>query len=114
MGVLPADAYGEFSEEAMQVLPREQFAGIELTEGMTLYGTGEQGETVQVNVKSFTDSEVTIDYNHPMAGKTLMFSVTILSLRDATEEEIQTGVVGGLAAIGGWRGGGGGGGGGGG
>ena len=99
--VLPADAYGEFSEEAMQVLPREQFAGIELTEGMTLYGTGEQGETVQVNVKSFTDDEVTIDYNHPMAGKTLMFSVTILSLRDATEEEIQTGVVGRMAAMGG-------------
>ncbi|PLY04581.1 MAG: peptidylprolyl isomerase [Arcobacter sp.] len=99
--VEPAEAYGEFSEEAMQTLPREQFAGIELTEGMTLYGTGEQGETVQVNVKTFTDDEVTIDYNHPMAGKTLMFSVTILSLRDATEEEIQTGVVGGMAAMGG-------------
>ena len=99
--VQPADAYGEFSEEAMQVLPREQFAGIELTENMTLYGTGEQGETVQVNVKTFTDDEVTIDYNHPMAGKTLMFSVTILSLRDATEEEVQTGVVGGMAAMGG-------------
>jgi FKBP-type peptidyl-prolyl cis-trans isomerase SlyD len=68
---------------------------------MTLYGTGEQGETVQVTVKSFTDSDVTIDYNHPMAGKTLMFSVTVLSLRDATEEEIQTGVVGGMAAMGG-------------
>jgi len=99
--VEPAEAYGEFSEEAMQVLPREQFAGIELAEGMTLYGTGEQGETVQVNVKTFTDDEVTIDYNHPMAGKTLMFSVTILSSRAATEEEIQTGVVGGMAAMGG-------------
>ena len=98
--VEPAEAYGEFSEEAIQVLPKEQFAGIELTEGMTLYGTGEQGETVQVNVKSFTETEVTIDYNHPMAGKTLMFSVTVLSLRDATEEEIQTGVVGGMAAMG--------------
>jgi FKBP-type peptidyl-prolyl cis-trans isomerase SlyD len=99
--VEPAQAYGEFSEEAVQVLPREQFAGIEMTEGMTLYGTGEEGETVQVAVKSFTDEEVTIDYNHPMAGKTLMFSVTILSLRDATEEEVQTGVVGGMAAMGG-------------
>ncbi|TLP36846.1 FKBP-type peptidyl-prolyl cis-trans isomerase [Arcobacter arenosus] len=99
--VQPAEAYGEYNEEAMQTLPKEQFAGIELTEGMTLYGTGEQGETVQVTVKSFTDSDVTIDYNHPMAGKTLMFSVTVLSLRDATEEEIQTGVVGGMAAMGG-------------
>lgn len=99
--VEPAQGYGEFNEEAVQVLPKEQFAGIELAEGMVLYGTGEQGETVQVNVKTFTDTEVTIDYNHPMAGKTLMFSVTILSQRDATEEEIQTGVVGGMAAMGG-------------
>lgn len=99
--VQPADAYGEINEEAIQVLPKEQFAGIELAEGMTLYGTGQQGETVQVTVKSFNDEEVTIDYNHPMAGRTLMFSVTVLSLRDATEEELQTGVVGGMAAMGG-------------
>ncbi|GGD42738.1 peptidyl-prolyl cis-trans isomerase [Malaciobacter pacificus] len=95
------DGYGEYNEEAVQTLPKEQFAGIELTEGMSLYGTGEHGETVQVVVKSFTDSDVTIDYNHPMAGKTLMFSVSVLSLRDATEEEAQTGVVGGMAAMGG-------------
>lgn len=99
--VEPKEAYGEINDEAVQVLPKEQFAGIELAEGMTLYGTGQEGETVQVTVKSFNDEEVTIDYNHPMAGKTLMFSVTILSLRDATEEEIQTGVVGGMAAMGG-------------
>ncbi len=95
------DAYGEYNEEAVQVLPKEQFAGIELAEGMTLYGSGEHGETVQVVVKSFSDNDVTIDYNHPMAGRNLMFSVSILSLRDATEEEIQSGVVGGFAAMGG-------------
>ena len=99
--VEPALAYGEYNDEAVQILPKEQFAGIELTEGMSLYGTGEQGETVQVVVKSFSDSDVTIDYNHPMAGRTLMFSVSVLSLRDATEEEVQTGVVGGMAAMGG-------------
>ncbi len=94
--VQAVDAYGEYNEEAVQTLPKEQFAGIELVEGMSLYGTGEHGETVQVVVKSFNDAEVTIDYNHPMAGRTLMFSVAVLSLRDATEEEIQTGVVGGI------------------
>ncbi|RXJ94924.1 peptidylprolyl isomerase [Malaciobacter molluscorum] len=99
--VEPKDAYGEYNEEAMQTLPKEQFAGIELQEGMSLYGTGENGETVQVTVKSFTDNDVTIDYNHPMAGKSLMFSVAVLSLRDATAEEIETGVVGGMAAMGG-------------
>ncbi len=99
--VQPADGYGEINEEAIQSLPKEQFADVELTEGMSLYGTGENGETVQVIVTSFTDEEVTIDYNHPMAGKTLMFTVEILSVREASEEEIQTGVVGGLAAMGG-------------
>jgi FKBP-type peptidyl-prolyl cis-trans isomerase SlyD len=97
--VEPKDAYGEYNDEAQQTLPKEQFAGIELQEGMTLYGQGEQGETVQVTVKSFSDSDVTIDYNHPMAGRTLMFSVTVLSLRDATAEELETGVVGGMAAM---------------
>ncbi|AYJ80709.1 peptidylprolyl isomerase [Aliarcobacter cryaerophilus ATCC 43158] len=95
------DGYGEYNEEAVQTLPKEQFAGIELSEGMSLYGQGEHGETIQVVVKSFDDTNVTIDYNHPMAGKTLMFSVAILSLRDATEEEVQSGVVGGFAAMGG-------------
>jgi len=97
--VEPKDAYGEVNEEAIQTLPKEQFAGVELAEGMSLYGTGENGETVQVLVKSFDDENVTIDYNHPMAGKTLMFTVEILSTRDATDEEIQTGTVGGLAAM---------------
>ncbi|WP_198305375.1 FKBP-type peptidyl-prolyl cis-trans isomerase [Arcobacter vandammei] len=99
--VEPKDGYGEYNDEAVQTLPKEQFAGIELVEGMSLFGSGEQGETIQVVVKSFTDDEVTIDYNHPMAGRTLMFTVAILSLRDATDEEVQTGVVGGFAAMGG-------------
>ena len=92
--VKAADAYGESNPEAMQTLPREQFEGIDLTEGMTLYGQGDEGQSVQVVVKSFTDSEVTIDFNHPLAGKDLMFNVTILSQRDATDEEVESGVVG--------------------
>ena len=99
--VQPVDAYGEYNEEAVQTLPKEQFAGIDLVKGMSLYGTGENGETVQVVVKDFSDDEVTIDYNHPMAGKTLMFTVEVLDVRPATEEEIQTGIVGGLEAAGG-------------
>jgi len=104
--VKPEEAYGEYNEEALQTLPKEQFAGVDLVEGMTLYGTGEQGETVQVIVKSMTEEEVTIDYNHPMAGKSLMFTVSVLDVRDATAEELETGVVGGLAAAGGCCGGG--------
>jgi len=89
------DAYGELNPEAVQVLPIEQFEGVDLKEGMTLYGQGEDGQTVQVTVKSFNDKEVTIDFNHPLAGKDLMFSVTVLSNREATADEAATGQVGG-------------------
>ena len=89
------DAYGELNPEAVQTIPRDQFEGIDLTEGMMLYGQGEGGQTVQVVVKSFNDNEVTVDFNHPLAGKDLMFSVTILDERAATDDEAATGQVGG-------------------
>ncbi|MBN2825136.1 MAG: peptidylprolyl isomerase [Campylobacterales bacterium] len=89
------EAYGEHDPEAIQTLPIEQFNGIELAEGMILYGQGEAGQTVQVTVKSFTDSDVVIDYNHPLAGKDLMFSVSILDCREATADEALTGEVAG-------------------
>ena len=104
--VSPADAYGEYNDDAVQTLAKEQFAGVDIVEGMTLYGTGDDGQTVQVLVKSFTDEEVTIDYNHPLAGKTLMFSDEVLDIREATEEELSTGIIGGHSHSGGCCGGG--------
>jgi FKBP-type peptidyl-prolyl cis-trans isomerase SlyD len=93
--VAAADAYGEVNPEAVQTLPIEQFAGIDLVEGMQLYGQGEGGQTVQVTVTSFDDKEVNIDFNHPLAGKDLMFSVTVVSAREATADEISSGQIGG-------------------
>ena len=93
-----ADAYGDVNPEALQTLPKEQFEGVDLVEGMSLYGQGEDGQTVQVTVKAFDDKEVTIDFNHPLAGKDLMFSVVVLSAREATADEISSGQVGGPAA----------------
>ena len=93
--VAAADAYGEINPEAVQTLPIEQFAGIDLVEGMTLFGQGEGGQQVQVTVTSFDDKEVNIDFNHPLAGKDLMFSVTVVTAREATADEIATGQIGG-------------------
>lgn len=90
--VKPAEAYGEYNEEAQQEVPKEQFAGIELVQGMTLYGQGEDGGTVQVIVKEIKDESVIVDFNHPLAGKDLMFSVTLNSVRDASADEIASGV----------------------
>ncbi|MGP1450639.1 MAG: FKBP-type peptidyl-prolyl cis-trans isomerase [Wolinella sp.] len=86
--IAPADAYGERFQEYVQEVEREQFEGIELVRGMTLFGQGEGGETVQVIVEDFNDQVVIIDYNHPLAGKTLQFEVTILGAREASDNEI--------------------------
>ena len=90
--VMAEDAYGIYNAEAVEELPREQFAGIELEVGMSLYGQGEDGSTVQVIVKDIVDDTVIIDFNHPLAGKDLMFSVAINNIRDASAEEVMSGV----------------------
>ena len=89
---LAKDAYGEYDEKAIQILPREQFAGIELIKGMPLYGQGEDGGTVQVAVKILTDDKVTIDFNHPLAGKELAFAVSVSMVRDASADELSSGI----------------------
>ena len=94
--VIPAaQACGEYDSNAVQILPKEQFAGIELKEGMELFGQGENGESVRVIVKAITDEDVTVDFNHVYAGKDLEFKVQIFDKRDATEDEIATGMVAG-------------------
>ena len=90
--VQPNDAYGELDESATQEVPKDQFAGIDLELGMTLYGQGEDGGTVQVIVKEIGEETIVIDFNHPLAGKALMFTVTVNAVRDASAEEAMTGI----------------------
>ena len=86
------DAYGEYNAEAKQEVPKDQFDGIDLEVGMSLYGQGEDGATVQVIVKEIGEESIIIDFNHPLAGKDLMFSVTLNNVREATEQETATGI----------------------
>lgn len=88
-------ALGDYDENAVQTLPKEQFAGIDLKVGMELFGEGEDGQTVRVSVKEINDNEVTIDYNHPYAGRDLLFSLNIVDAREASEDEILTGIIAG-------------------
>lgn len=93
-------ALGDYDEGAVQTLPKEQFAGIDLQVGMELFGEGEDGSTVRVSVKNIGDNEVTVDYNHAYAGKDLLFSLNLLDARPATEDEILTGIVAGSHSCG--------------
>ncbi|XPV70503.1 MAG: FKBP-type peptidyl-prolyl cis-trans isomerase [Halarcobacter sp.] len=71
------EAYGEYNPEAKQLVPKEQFGDLELKVGMPLQGQGEGGQPIQVVVTAITDEGVEVDFNHPLAGKDLDFSVTI-------------------------------------
>ncbi|WP_291949678.1 peptidylprolyl isomerase [Campylobacter sp.] len=93
-------ALGEYDASALQTLPREQFAGIDLQVGMELFGEGEDGATVRVIVKEISDNEVTIDYNHAYAGRDLLFSLNIVDVRAASEDEILTGIIAGSKSCG--------------
>ncbi len=93
--VLASEAYGDINPDAVDELPKEQFAGIDLQPGLPLYGQGENGETIQVVVKEVKDDSVVIDYNHPLAGKDLVFDVNVVNAREATEDELLSGQVGG-------------------
>ncbi len=92
-----SEAYGERNDELIEKLPREQFEGIELQKGMTLYGQSPDGQTIAVTVADFNDKEVTVDYNHPLAGEDLTFDVKVVTKREATPEEALTGQVGAAA-----------------
>lgn len=76
-----AEAYGEYNENAKQILPIEEVAEInDLKVGMQLQGEDEEGQPIQVIVSKITDTEVTLDYNHPLAGKDIEYTVKIDSL----------------------------------
>jgi len=89
VNILAKDAYGERNDDATEDVARENFADIELKDGMTLYGQGENGETVQVVVKSFDEKIVNVDFNHPLAGKYLQFSLKVLNVKPITSEELE-------------------------
>ena len=89
----PAEAYGERSDDRVQQVPREAFQDMDKIEpGMAVTAQTGQGQ-IELVVTAVDDESVTVDANHPLAGKSLKFSVTVEQVRDASEEEIAHGHV---------------------
>ncbi|RMH45149.1 MAG: peptidylprolyl isomerase [Gammaproteobacteria bacterium] len=87
----PKDAYGEHHPGLVQRVPREAFQGVDdIQVGMRFRASTGQGE-VPVVVTEVSDTEVVVDGNHPLAGKTLKFDVEVTDVRDATAEELAHG-----------------------
>lgn len=88
----PAEAYGEVMPELIQTLPKSAFQGVDNVEvGMNFEAQAPNGQVQRVRVKDVQDDEVTIDANHPLAGVPLNFDIDVVSVRDATQEEIAHG-----------------------
>tara|TARA_R110002110_G_scaffold278023_2_gene493296 strand:+ start:6734 stop:7162 length:429 start_codon:yes stop_codon:yes gene_type:complete len=76
-----AEAYGDYQDEARQTIPREQIpADIPLDVGTMLQMQTPDGNAVPVQVAEVTDDAVTLDANHPLAGKDLTFAVEVVSV----------------------------------
>ena len=91
--IAPEDAYGEYSDDRIQQVPIEAFKEMEKVEpGMVVTAQSEQGQ-INLVVTEVDEATVTVDANHPLAGKSLKFDVRVDAVRDASEEEIQHGHV---------------------
>jgi FKBP-type peptidyl-prolyl cis-trans isomerase SlyD len=92
--VAAEEGYGPVQEELIQEVPRSSFQGVESIEvGMQFEAQTGQGGAVPVTVTKVTDETVTVDGNHPLAGKDLNFDVTIADVREASAEELEHGHV---------------------
>jgi len=89
--VSPEKGYGPRIGESQEV-PRNLFpADAEVAAGMQVIAHDDSGRQIPFFVTGITEETITVDPNHPLAGETLHFEVTVDSLRDATEEEIAHG-----------------------
>lgn len=82
---IPADdAYGPHRPEAVQSVPRDRIPpSVDLSVGARLQATGGDGQPLQLTVVGVDDAQVTVDANHPLAGRDLVFDVELLEVVQA-------------------------------
>ncbi|AHF69526.1 MULTISPECIES: FKBP-type peptidyl-prolyl cis-trans isomerase [Pseudomonas] len=79
--VPPENAFGQPNPQNVQIIPRSQFQGMELSEGLLVIFNDAANTELPGVVKKFDDELVTVDFNHPLAGKTLNFEVQIFEVK---------------------------------
>lgn len=90
--VEPALGYGDYDEELLETIAREEFDDIEdLQPGMEIELMDEEGDLLEALVREVTDEAVVLDFNSPLAGKTLKYHVKVVDLREPTAEEQEQG-----------------------
>jgi FKBP-type peptidyl-prolyl cis-trans isomerase SlyD len=83
----PEDAFGLRDESLERTIPKSDFPpGVKV--GGQLEGRNDQGEPQIFYVKKIKGDKVLLDGNHPLAGKELRFTLKVLEVRAASEEEL--------------------------
>lgn len=89
------EAYGDFRADMIMEVPKTELAHLKLEMGAHLQLQIEK-QTRIVKVTKMTDTHVTLDGNHPLAGVDLVFDVEIVLIREATKDELTHGHAHGL------------------
>jgi len=81
--LMPGQAFGERDESAIQSIPKSRFPEyMDLEPGQIIGFSGENGEEVAGAIVAIEDQEVTVDFNHPLAGREISFDVQILNVEN--------------------------------
>jgi FKBP-type peptidyl-prolyl cis-trans isomerase SlyD len=92
--VSPEEGYGEINPELIQTVDKSLFQGVdEIQPGMQFQAQGPGGQVQMITVRLVEGDAVTVDANHPLAGQHLNFDVEVVSVREASDEEIAHGHV---------------------
>jgi FKBP-type peptidyl-prolyl cis-trans isomerase SlyD len=90
----PEDAYGDYDEESLEIAQKEEFSEeIPLDVGTFLDLRDDEDNVLSAQIIEEDEDTITLDFNHPLAGKTLTFKITVSDLRPASEEELEHGHV---------------------
>ncbi len=87
----PKDAYGEVDKNAFVEVPKDKVPK-DIKVGTYLQGTDPQGGKILVRVAEIKKDTVVLDFNHPLAGKTLFFDVKILDIQDVKLPDQRSGL----------------------
>ena len=91
----PSEAYGEYDAEGVMALDKQQFLRDGVLDSTLIHVDAyiplndADGKMIFGRVTKITDTDVVVDLNHPLAGFTVSFKGTVLTDRDATDDEIQ-------------------------
>lgn len=90
--VAPEDGYGQYDPKLTNLVEKKQFPANAKFEVGALYEfTNSKGQPLVVQITEVNKDTVKVDANHPLAGKKLHFDVEVVSIRDATKEELEHG-----------------------